>query len=238
MDKITINSSTYTYKMRKFKRASAETAWLAKFSYPLKIEKIWKHSCYFLSPRDTLQFWKVRHRTLYVRKHDKTTSGKCAACTAAENIEHLIDCPVIHAEFWSEVLSTLRHFEFPPADDTRALLLLGMTSAEKPAPPEVYGFITLAWRALYAELTRAHIEKKSPNLQNAFSRACLLTHTRLTAYGHGWTTWHNKNLLTSRTSSVPVTIQKKHKFIEIDVNAQYAVDPYFITKAKNRNEDR
>ena len=107
-----------------------------------------------------------------------------------------------------------------------------MITSDTLAPPEMYGFLALAWRALYAELTKAHIERKRPNLQKASSRAHILTHTRLTAYGHRWETWNRKNLRTSRMSSVPLTIQTKHKFISLTVNAEYQVHPHFLAKAK------
>ena len=98
-----------------------------------------------LTPRDKLQFWKVRHRTLYTRKHDKDTDGKCAACSKMENIEHLVDCAIKRLEFWDRILELLDFFGFPPAPlvDTRAFLLLGMQSPDKNADPEAIGMLTL-----------------------------------------------------------------------------------------------
>ena len=59
----------------------------------------------------------MRHRTLYVRKHNKDTDGLCAACDDQENIEHLIDCAIIRLEFWDKILALLEHFDFPQLSD-------------------------------------------------------------------------------------------------------------------------
>ena len=108
-----ISATTRILKRRKFKRPAAEAAWLKRFAYPIDVKKIWKARAYMLTPRDKLQFWKVRHRTLYVRKHNKDTDGLCAACDDLENIEHLVDCFIIRQEFWDKILALLEHFDFP-----------------------------------------------------------------------------------------------------------------------------
>ena len=63
-----IPETTRLLKQRKFRFPAAEMAWLRKFGYNINITKIWKARAYMLTPRDKLQFWKVRHRTLYTRK--------------------------------------------------------------------------------------------------------------------------------------------------------------------------
>ena len=110
-----------------------------------------------LTPRDKLQFWKVRHRTLYTRKHDASTDGTCAACSDLENIEHLVDCPVIRMEFWDRILALLEYFEFPAPSDVRALLLLGMSTPRENADEEEIGVLTLAWREHSMRKRREHI---------------------------------------------------------------------------------
>ena len=126
-----ISETTRLLKQRKFRFPAAEMAWLRRFGYNINITKIWQARAYMLTPRDKLQFWKVRHRTLYTRKHDKDTDGKCAACSEMENIEHLVDCTIIRLEFWDRILELLDLFSFPPPADTRAFLLLGMQSPDK-----------------------------------------------------------------------------------------------------------
>ena len=88
-------------------------------------------------------------------------------------------------------------------------------------------------RALYAETTRAHIENKPPNLGNAYARACLMMHTRLTAYGKKWETWGRKRVLTSQPNIVPLRIQEGYRFIKIDnIGDGYYVHTKFLTEVK------
>ena len=213
---IKISETTRILKCRKFRKPAAEDAWLQRFGYPIMVAEMWKARSYMLTPRDRMTFWKVRHRTLYTRKHDKETDGKCAACTEYENIEHLVDCSIIKIEFWDRIMELLEYFEFDPPSDRRALLLLGMTSPVEVAHPEVIG-VHVAWRALYAELTRAHVDKVTPDLDRAYKRMSALTHTRLVAFGQKWKIWVLKRIHTSRPSIVPVPLQDGNSFIKIDM---------------------
>ena len=229
-----ISETTRIMKRKKFKKPAAEAAWLKRFGYRIDIHKIWKARAYMLTPRDKITFWKVRHRTLYTRKHDKDTDGACAACSDLENIEHLVDCRIIRIEFWDRILDSLAHFDFPPPSDVRALILLGMKSPTESADPEAVGLITLAWRALYAEITRAHIEKKSPDMDRAYARTCMLMHTRLTAYGERWSLWARRRIRTSLPNIVPLNIQDGYTFIKIDMlGFDYSVHPKFLREAKS-----
>ena len=227
-----ISETTRLLKQRKFRFPAAEMAWLRRFGYNINITKIWQARAYMLTPRDKLQFWKVRHRTLYTRKHDKDTDGKCAACSEMENIEHLVDCSIIRLEFWDKILELLDLFGFPPPADTRALLLLGMQSPNKNADPEAIGMLTLAWRALYAETTRAHIDRASPDMGRAYARTCILMHTRLVAYGRKWELWARKRTHTSLPSIIPPHIRDDLRFIKFELSGEYCVHPKFLKEAK------
>ena len=52
----------------------------------------------------------------------------------------------------------------PPEDDTTFLVLLGRIHADTVIDTHLPGVIFLAWRCLYAEITRARIENETSDL--------------------------------------------------------------------------
>ena len=62
----------------------------------------------------------------------------------------------------------------------------------EPADPEEAAMINWAWRALYAEVTRAHIDDKPLDINAAYARFVRLAHLRLQAYGYKWYRWYSR----------------------------------------------
>ena len=105
------------------------------------------------------------------------------ACPVTENILHLAECPIIKQEFWNKILETLERLGMPQPQHESAFLVLGRIDADTVIDKYLAGVIFLAWRCLYAEITRARIEKGTPDLQVALRRTGSMIITRLTAYG-------------------------------------------------------
>ena len=101
-----------------------------------------------------------------------------------ENIEHLVDCTLIRRGFWTKIEALMRALNMNPG--CRLFWLFGLKPSRnkwEPADPEEAAMINWAWRALYAEVTRAHIDDKPLDISAAYARFVRLAHMRLQAYG-------------------------------------------------------
>ena len=123
--------------------------------------------------RDKLQWTKVWHRTLYtVGKDARADSNLCTMCDEEENILHLAGCRVIREEFWDVILELLSDLGMPTPENTTAFFILGRLDEENTIDAHLAGIVFLAWRCLYAELTRAHVdrEREDPDMDSALRR--------------------------------------------------------------------
>ena len=71
---------------------------------------------------------------------------------------HLATCPDIRDEFWNEILSIMRRTGIK-YQDTNKFKVLGLLNEPKTACAEGLAILSLAWRCLYAEITKAKIEQ-------------------------------------------------------------------------------
>ena len=97
-------------------------------------------------------------------------SNTCTACQDSENILHLAECPVIKQEFWEVIIATLRKMGMKEPQHSPAFITLGRIDKDTVVDKYMAEVMFLAWRCLYAELTRARIDKGSPDLQAALRR--------------------------------------------------------------------
>lgn len=214
MDRVTIKTYTNALQLRRFKRPAAERAWPPRLGLSDKdvpFHKVWKIKSFFTSARDRLQWTKVWHRTLYtVGKDTSANSNKCMACDEEENILHLATCHVIKTEFWDEIVSLLVELGMKQPVDLAAFITLGLITMEEVIDKHLAGIMFLAWRCLYAEITRARIEHTNPDMQAAIRRVGTLTVTRLTAYGAHWKRWSAQRMWTSKghLTALPLREQK------------------------------
>ena len=150
---------------------------------------------FFVTARDRLQWTKVWHRTLYtVGKDTSADSNQCTACNDIENILHMATCGVIRLKFWDVILEILTRMGLTPPEDRVALLVLGRINANTVVDTQLSGIMFLAWRCLYAEITRARIEKENPDMERALTRTGETCVTRLISYGAYWRKWSSQRV--------------------------------------------
>jgi hypothetical protein len=95
---------------------------------------------------------KVRHRTLWVAKSGGMNTTKCAmtGCLHEENIEHLVDCPLIRRGFRAKIETLMRTLKMETG--CRLFWLFGLKpglNKWRAADAEEAEMINWAWRALY-----------------------------------------------------------------------------------------
>ena len=86
---------------------------------------------------------------------------------------HLATCPDIRDEFWNEILSVMRRTGIKYQDDDK-FKILGLINEPKTTCAEGLAILNLAWRCLYAEITKAKIEQTEVNLHKAVKRVVVL----------------------------------------------------------------
>ena len=217
LDRLTIKTYTDILRLRKFKPPAAEKSWpprlcLEPTNIPFK--KVWKIKSFFATARDRLQWTKVWHRTLYtVGKDTSAESNQCVACSDTENILHLATCDIIKLEFWDTILETLARMGMATPEDEVAFLILGRLDAETVIDAQLSGIMFLAWRCLYAEITKARIEKANPDMKYvALERTGAMCVTRLMTYGATWHTWSSQRVHTSRGHLTALALREQRVF--------------------------
>jgi len=102
-------------------------------------------------------------------------------------------------------------------------LAFGILNNGKLTSSEGLGVIAIAWRCLYAEITKARKENRRLKLQTALKRTAGMLHARVTAYGEKWLKWARS----IRKTSNPKDIPKKHQnyaLIQTDPEGVYRVN--------------
>ena len=111
-------------------------------------------------------------------------------------------------------------------------MLLGLTGdpdlKKQVADPEQAGIIMLAWRALYAETTKAHIHDTPFSGERAYIQLCRLARMRLTDFGEKWRLWHIKLRNTSLPCIVSLSMRARCTLIKIEDTGDYTVNDLFI----------
>ena len=65
---------------------------------------------------------------------------------------------------------------FPLHTDTTAFLVTGQLTEDEVASEEVIGIFSIAWRCLYAAITKSRMENLELDLETAVNRAYWLLH--------------------------------------------------------------
>ena len=195
LNEMTVHKLTKIFKMRKFKPPhSTEKVWRDKLGYSEEswdFEGTWGIRSFFTTPRDEITWLKVQHRNLYTASLDKESSGNCATgCGTRENQEHFVRCPWLKGGFWNYVIELIYRVGgiIPDQGDIPAYLIGGRISGDTYVQEEA-GILFLAWRCLYAETVRSHVEKKALRLLTARKRLGGMLRARLQAYGSTWERW-------------------------------------------------
>ena len=231
LDKICVREYTSELTMRKFKAPACEAAWDARLNASLPWKKIWKVKSTFATPRDQLSGLKLLHRNLYVAQrepHDKS----CRACPEEESQQHLCECGVIRAEYWSELIELAKATGMPTPVDEIIFIATSALAQDKVISRYHSIIWFLGWRCLYAEIVNSRIEGRTINLENALKRVISMLIGRLRAYGKKWADW----VRASRLRTSPNTISRKHrnkKLLYQSADGSYEIHAAIMAKAQN-----
>ena len=81
--------------------------------------KVWGLKTMYVTPRDILTWIKLKHRNLYVAKHDNSIENqKCLACDdELEGMVHLTECDKIREDYWFHVISLMSDLGLEPPSE-------------------------------------------------------------------------------------------------------------------------
>ena len=185
--------------MKKFKESPAPAAWAKREATELKFQKIWGLKSYYTTPRDKIAWLKAINRNLYVLRDED-----CTACKQhKERIFHIVKCGTIQRDLWKPLKEFMILNDIEVGDRLDLFFMFGYIRHNRYACPDAWGLILLAWRCIYAEITRSHKEGTACAPDKAFTRTLVMARTRLTAYGRKWRRWVISNRRTSRKSIIP-----------------------------------
>ena len=202
----------------------AEKAWLLRFpNTTVQINKTWKIKFKYATGRDIVTWLKLRHRTLYTANKDKDCPNpKCLACNRVdESMKHLAECSVIRFEFWWDIINMMRILKIEYSN-TPTFIILGITEMNGIACKEGAAILAIAWRCLYAEITRARIEDTALDLNKALRRTFALLISRVKAYGEKWKLWYNKQRMQAHARIIAAKYRQL-ALIDQDEEGKYTV---------------
>ena len=102
-----------------------------------------------------------------------------------ESMQHLTDSSDITWDFWDGIFRLMRKVGIEYSRDNR-FLILGLVGENKITCKEGLAILALAWRCLYAEITRSRAEDNEALLHKALARTVALLISRIKAYGEKW----------------------------------------------------
>ena len=98
---------------------------------------------------------------------------------------------MIRFEFWWDIINLMRILKIKYSN-TPIFIILGITETNQIVCKEGAAILAIAWRCLYAEITRARVEDTNLDLSKALRRTFALIISRVKAYGEKWKLWYNK----------------------------------------------
>ena len=224
LDRLTIKKSTRSRLNQKMLPPPAEGEWQSRLMFRKGFVKVWKTSPMYVSPRDALTWFKLKHRNLYVRDRDPTLVDKSCRCCklVEESMMHLAACRDINDEFWDGVFRLMAKVNIDYNRDEK-FLILGLLDEDKITCREGLGILALSWRCLYAEITKAGIEDTEVQLHRPLKRMVAMLIGRVTAYGERWRRWY----LSIQHTTKPKKVAEKYqnfKLITSTAEAVYTVN--------------
>ena len=194
-----------------------------------------------------MTWFKVKHRNLYVAKHDnKSMAQKCLACDDEfESIIHLAECEVIREKLFTPLteLAEKMGLDVPQDEEDLTLFYLfgllptGEWREYKTCDSEMAAILALGWRCLYAEIIRCRVDQKwdDLDLQSALKRTVSMLITRTMAYGEKWKRWRRRTKNTTRAKLVAKRHQK-YKMIKVDAEANYEINAELLNAKSNQQQ--
>ena len=121
---------------------------------PRKFKRIWGLKSYYTTPRDKIAWLKAINRNLYVLRDEDCTAGK----QHKERIFHIVKCGTIQRDLWKPLKEFMILNDIEVGDRLDLFFMFGNIRRNRYACPDAWGLILLAWRCIYAEITRSHKE--------------------------------------------------------------------------------
>ena len=126
-----------------------------------------------------------------------------------------------------------------PGHVSDAYWILGRISDNKVVDNEAAGIIALAWRCLYAEITKKRIEGGHLNLQSTYARLVGMILSRLKANGYRWKRWYHKiqHMTNPKDRKVFPKKYRKRKLMVTQADAQYRINPELFAEFRRIKND-
>ena len=170
---------------------------------------------------------KLQHRTLWTAHVGGMGSTQCSVpgCSRPENQQHLADCQHIQAGFWTKIHQLMQRLGLKSENSTK-FRITGIRADGKIVDKESAALMFWAWRALYAETVRAHLENKPMRLDRAYAYTIELAHARVRAHGFRWRQWYlRQRYIPSARSKVIPERHRSYKLLKTDPYGTYQVNP-------------
>ena len=135
---------------------------------------------------------------------------------------HLCECEDMHTQYWDFFFNLSHHLGFDLPEHKPVFLATRCFSCKKMAPEEVIGIFSIAWRCLYAELTKSRLENHIFSAKDAKRRAICMIHCRLTAYGKLCRNFSVERRFTGRKFRLPKKLSKR-TLIKVDTLGDYTI---------------
>ena len=190
---------------------NCQRAWNKRLRTKIPWKLVWRAvSTYFTTHRDELTWIKLTHRALATANRFDP-GAMCLCCRAVpESMLHLCECDQLHTQYWDFFFNFIHHMGFNTPRNKAAFLATRRYTNTSVAPEEVIGIFSIAWRCLYAEITKTRLENHIFSLKNAKRRAVCLLHSRLTAYGKLCRDFSSERQHSGRKFLLPKNFLKGH----------------------------
>ena len=147
-------------------------------------------------------------------------------CRQEESQLHLAECDIIREKFWKPIYDFMTEVRMQP-ENTAVFWITGTRSDGERADSEEMAIIILAWRSLYAETIKHHLENSEMKYVNAVFRTIQLTLSRVMAHGQHWRSWWVRQSEHKRTKIFPVA-HREHRLIHLNPFAEYTISMQLI----------
>ena len=172
---------------------------------------------------------KLQRRNLWVAKNGGCDNPKCAVaeCREDESQLHLATCQYIRADFWDIIYEVMRSIGLKASNDAIFWITGHITDPQTGvvtghASSEAWSVVAWAWRSLYAETVKCHMEDKQANLNHAVFSTIRYMISRSKAYGYKWRNWYIRQEHHKDSLMFPLK-HRSHAMIQLNAFAEYKV---------------
>ena len=230
LDQLSIKTMTYIFTQRKFKTPIAIEAWQGKVTKTIPFKEVFKLKGKICTPRDKATWLKLHRRALFTTGHMQDGST-CRACSEKENQKHLAECDVINDEYWSNIIGLLHDLGSEDPEHIVTFLLFGRISDKEVVDQETADVLFIAWRCLYAAITKSRIEQKQIDLAKAYKRCIQILISRVKAHASFWERWVHKAIHATRPHLIP----EKHRenlLFQQEIMGEWSISNTLLDEAK------